>query len=204
MHNGKTKQMIQEAALSLFSQRGFSAVSVRDICKVVGIKESTIYYHFKNKQDIFETLLRDLINISNSMQVKFDNELSKIKRVEQRHFIAVGLSFLNNYLLEERILKFIRMLMIEQHVNDDATKLYHQILFDAPLKHNAAVFQHLMHMGCFKEGDIHYLAVEYYAPIYLAFQRYFACGNVTSEKRKEAGEFLVTHLQNFYDKYSVQ
>lgn len=50
----ETKQKILDAALNLFSQKGFSAVSIRDICKVVDIKESSIYYHFQNKQAILE------------------------------------------------------------------------------------------------------------------------------------------------------
>lgn len=49
-----TKEKILEAALNLFSQKGFTAVSIRDICKEVTIKESTVYYHFENKQAIFD------------------------------------------------------------------------------------------------------------------------------------------------------
>ena len=43
-----TKQQIFEVSLDLFSKKGYSAVSIRDICKYVQIKESSIYYHFKN------------------------------------------------------------------------------------------------------------------------------------------------------------
>ena len=54
----ETKQKILDVSLDLFSQKGFSAVSIRDICKSVGIKESSVYYHFKNKQSIFNELLQ--------------------------------------------------------------------------------------------------------------------------------------------------
>ena len=53
----ETKQRILEVSLTLFSQNGFSAVSIRDICKLVQIKESSIYYHFENKQAILNELL---------------------------------------------------------------------------------------------------------------------------------------------------
>ena len=49
-----TKERILDVSLELFSQRGYSAVSIRDICKGVGIKESSVYYHFENKQNIFD------------------------------------------------------------------------------------------------------------------------------------------------------
>ena len=36
-----TKEKITATALALFAQRGYDGVSVRDICKQVGIKESS-------------------------------------------------------------------------------------------------------------------------------------------------------------------
>ena len=48
-----TKQRILDVSLELFSQNGFSAVSIRDICRQVQIKESSVYYYFKSKQAIF-------------------------------------------------------------------------------------------------------------------------------------------------------
>lgn len=39
-----TKQRILDVSLELFSQNGFSAVSIRDICRQVQIKESSVYY----------------------------------------------------------------------------------------------------------------------------------------------------------------
>lgn len=40
-----TKQKILKVSLELFSRYGYSAVSIRDICRQVQIKESTVYYH---------------------------------------------------------------------------------------------------------------------------------------------------------------
>ena len=52
-----TKDKILKEAFYLFSERGFHAVSVRDIARAVGIKESSLYNHFKNKQDIFDRIV---------------------------------------------------------------------------------------------------------------------------------------------------
>jgi AcrR family transcriptional regulator len=198
-----TKEQILDTALNLFSCRGYSAVSIRDIGNVVGIKESTIYYHFENKRDIFQELLKRVEEITNAKPEKFINELLKITRVEEEAFITVGLGFLTNYLLEEKILKFIRMLMIEQHVNEEAADLYKQILFEAPLKHNAVVFKMLIEMGHFKDADINCLAMEYYAPIFFIFQRYFVSGEVTPERLEKAEKELKVNLRNFYRKYNI-
>ena len=54
-----TKERIIDQALDLFSRKGYDGVSVRDISGAVGIKESSLYNHFKNKQDIFDTIVEE-------------------------------------------------------------------------------------------------------------------------------------------------
>ena len=53
-----TRQRILDASLDLFSQSGYAAVSIRDICARVRVREGTIYYHFPNKRAIAEEILR--------------------------------------------------------------------------------------------------------------------------------------------------
>ena len=52
-----TKAAIGDAALMLFAQRGYAAVSVRDIADQVGIRQSAIYNHFPGKQAILVHLM---------------------------------------------------------------------------------------------------------------------------------------------------
>ena len=52
-----TKEQILNTALALFSQNGFEAVSVSDIAGRLGITKGALYKHFKNKQDIFDSIL---------------------------------------------------------------------------------------------------------------------------------------------------
>ena len=52
-----TKERILETALELFSQRGYGGVSVRDIARAVGIRESSIYNHFENKRAVFDGIV---------------------------------------------------------------------------------------------------------------------------------------------------
>jgi len=58
-----TKEKIIYESLNLFSTKGFDAISVRDIANAVGIKASSLYNHFKNKQDIFDTIIERYSNI---------------------------------------------------------------------------------------------------------------------------------------------
>jgi Transcriptional regulator len=52
-----TREKIISLALELFAQNGFSATSMRQIAKTVGIRESSIYNHFASKDEILEAVL---------------------------------------------------------------------------------------------------------------------------------------------------
>lgn len=197
----KTKLKIQQTALNLFSKRGYSAVSIRDIGTVVGIKESTLYYHFKSKQDIFQSLLVEVQEITTQMTAMFNNRFEMSTSVKETEFVQVGLGVLVGYLLEENINKFIHMLMIEQYVNEEAAMVHQRVVFEVPLKQMEAVFHRMMDRGYFKQEKAECLAVEYYGLIYFVFQRYFSSGEATCEIRERALHVLETQIERFYQRY---
>jgi AcrR family transcriptional regulator len=55
----KTQNKILETAACMFACKGYDNVSIRDITREVGIKESSLYNHFKSKQDILDTLIKE-------------------------------------------------------------------------------------------------------------------------------------------------
>ena len=46
------KEKIFEKSIALFSEYGYDGVSIRKIASAVGIKESSIYNHYKSKESI--------------------------------------------------------------------------------------------------------------------------------------------------------
>jgi AcrR family transcriptional regulator len=53
----ETRAKIMEAAIKLFSLRGYNKASVDDICEEAGISKGAFYHHFKSKQALFLALL---------------------------------------------------------------------------------------------------------------------------------------------------
>ena len=49
----KTRQQLLDAATKVFSMRGFARATTREIAKVAGVAEGTIYRHFPDKQTLF-------------------------------------------------------------------------------------------------------------------------------------------------------
>ena len=55
------RSAILAAALDEFSARGFAATRLDDVAKRAGVAKGTIYLHFKDKETMFEELVRSVI-----------------------------------------------------------------------------------------------------------------------------------------------
>ena len=63
------RQAIIEAAMEEFIARGFAATRLDDIAKRAGVAKGTIYLHFKDKESMFEELIRTaIVPLVNRMQ----------------------------------------------------------------------------------------------------------------------------------------
>lgn len=51
------REELARIALRLFSERHFSSVSIRDIGRAANVNSAMIYYHFKDKRDLFRTAI---------------------------------------------------------------------------------------------------------------------------------------------------
>ena len=55
-----TKERIIEEALTLFAEKGYQGTSVKNIADAVGIKDSSLYKHYKSEQEIFDTIVQEM------------------------------------------------------------------------------------------------------------------------------------------------
>src|SRR5215210_386247 len=55
------RQAIMDSALDEFIARGFSAARLDDVAKRAGVAKGTIYLHFKDKEALFQELIREAL-----------------------------------------------------------------------------------------------------------------------------------------------
>lgn len=55
------KQQILDAALAVFSQKGFAMATTSEIAQSAGVAEGTIYNYFKSKRELFIAVIQELI-----------------------------------------------------------------------------------------------------------------------------------------------
>jgi AcrR family transcriptional regulator len=51
------REEVLDAAGELFTTRGYAATSTREVAEAVGIRQASLYHHFRTKDDILEALL---------------------------------------------------------------------------------------------------------------------------------------------------
>ena len=195
-----TKDRIEQVALELFSKKGYQSVSIRDIGKLVGIKESSIYYHFKNKQAIMDSLLGKIDLLIERMKGDFDTEFAKAEGVSVVAMCEVAVGFLKGYFLNSYVYQMLTFLVIEQMSDQKAYETYQRLVFELPLTQQEKIFAEMIQRGLIKQNDPAVLAQEYYAVIFLAFQKNCVGYQITDKKINLACEEIRRNLRDIYQK----
>lgn len=66
-----TKQKIGEAAMHCFAKYGLEKTTLDDIARLIGLNKSSLYYYYKNKEDIFiEAAIEEGNRYITSLQVE--------------------------------------------------------------------------------------------------------------------------------------
>ncbi len=130
----KTKRLIFESAILVFSECGYNGSAMDEIASRAGVAKGTLYYHFKNKEDIFKFIITEGLNvmteeIEEAINAE-ENPIEKLKalcRIElnlvykYRDFFKVLMSQLwgeqvRQYELRDQIHNYIQY--IEQYIKD--------------------------------------------------------------------------------------
>lgn len=165
-----TKERIRDVAIDLFSQKGYNAVSVRDIARLVEIHESTIYSHYKGKDDIMDSIIESLIeefkSISNGMP--FDELLDKY---EPEVLLNNTISPIIEQLKVPHIRKILRLMWIELYQNEKFLNFFKYQYMEPSYVVWGKIFQKMMDIGYIIEYDASILAAEFFNYcIYLFFE----------------------------------
>jgi AcrR family transcriptional regulator len=58
----QTRKKILSAAEALFSEKGYDGTGVEAVARAAGVNKALIYYHFKDKRDLFLAMFREIMN----------------------------------------------------------------------------------------------------------------------------------------------
>ncbi|UTB33692.1 MAG: TetR/AcrR family transcriptional regulator [Methanobacterium sp. ERen5] len=167
-----TKERIFQASVNLFSQKGFDAVSMREIGREVGIRESSIYNHYKNKDAILESIINHLIDKLGAMSLT-DEEMDVLISESPELFFETGSREFFNGMSNPETEKIWRILSIEVFHNEKIKTFFVNELLESPIKEWERIFTKMMKKGIIKEYDPRVLAMEYFSFALYLFFEYF-------------------------------
>ncbi|MCJ7842531.1 TetR/AcrR family transcriptional regulator [Lederbergia sp. NSJ-179] len=118
-----TREMIMDAARELFIAQGYQHVSMRQIGKKLGYSHGSIYYHFKNKAELFYALVEEhfkMLELELKMIMEKPLEPAEKLRNILLGFIRFGLTHQSHY----EIMFLIKDEEVRNFINQEPSNTY--------------------------------------------------------------------------------
>lgn len=197
------KNVILDAALELFSKHGYDGVGLREIAGAVCIRESSLYKHFTNKRDLFDTLVKQMKEEYDkraaSLNISYDSEmLERYKAISEEELIKLSGDLFSYLARDERTIKFRKILIMEQFRNETIGKIYTESYYDHVIAYQSYIFKKLIDAGVLTYSDPDIAALHFYSPLFLLLMN---CDN----KKMSVPEALLKvsdHIRQFMKLYS--
>ena len=201
MKRENTKQKIIETALTLFSERGYDAVSVGEIAEAVGIKAPSLYNHYPSKQAIFDAIVettalqyeKDTGRIDIHVQ-RAAADIPMLMTIGEEELFEKVRQIFDYSLHNDNIRKFRKMMTIEQFRSPSLGELYTRRFSERLVDYHAEIFRSLIAAGVIYCGDTNALALMYVAPVITLIG---VCDR-QPERETECLEKLKSHVKQFY------
>lgn len=182
-----TKEKILQTALKLFSRFGYDAVSVRDISGQIGITQSALYKHYKNKQDIMNSIINRMEENDLKQAQKYDMpETNEDNRATPENLKAFTIEMFRYWTEDPFALSFRKMLTLEQYRDSEMSNLYNQYILSKPLEYVQGIMKELT------DADPKQKALEFYSPVFMLMNMYDS-----ADDKQEITELLKKYINEF-------
>lgn len=196
-----TKEKILLTSLKLFAQDGYEAVSISKISGELGMAKSALYKHYKNKRDIFDSIINRMDELDyerareyNMPDGNMDEIIKGYREISIDKIRIYTEAQFKHWTEEEFSSLFRRMLTLEQYRNQEMADLYQKYLVSGPIDYMTYLFAGITG----KKEEAKQLAIEFYGPIFLMYSLY-------DNKREgdDLAEMLKKHVDRFSKKWIV-
>lgn len=102
----QTRQKILDSALEIFFEKNYSEVKITEIAEKIGLTKGAVYWHFKNKDEILQSLINEtFIKIGDETAKK----LQKIDSLEKVRDYSKGV--LNGIKIDDKNIKLYQIML---------------------------------------------------------------------------------------------
>ena len=196
MRQTNTKEKILQISIEKISKKGYDNVSIRSIARDVGIKESSIYNHYKNKEDILDKILKKFLDILEETSLESSDLKKNLDNIEQLYHY--GSELFKKQLNNMEIIKIWRIINIEKYHNEKVRKFYKKHIISNPLKFWTNIFKTLLENEDMDEMEPYKLAEEFYYYALVRFDLIVIDSTYMSEdKLQEQLDYLFKQIEDY-------
>ena len=158
-----TTERIRATALELFSQNGYAGTNIRELTASLGMVKSSIYKHFEDKEDIWNTLLDRMI-------AYYDAHFGSMEHLPPvpdslEALVSMTMRLVDFTVHDEKIVMTRKLLTIEQFRDERARALATKHFLTGLTEIFTHVLSGMMDKGLLRQDDPAMLAFAYTAPI---------------------------------------
>lgn len=203
MKTENTRDQILDAALELFSVKGYEATSISQIADAVGIRKASLYSHFASKQDILDTLIEvlekqyeahSIFTNANWKDPKFTKDKKKMTAKKLSEIISGQIRFIIH---DPDISRVRKLLVIEQFQNPELSRLQSKHAYGDILNYNLGQIKFLIREGILRNENPEIMAAQLAWPISIWTN---LCDR-EPEREEEAMENIKKHVKQFFKLY---
>ncbi len=193
-----TKEKILKVSRTLFCEHGYKGTSVRKIASEVGIRESAIYNHYKNKEEIFLEISKEIF----SSPFSFEDE-------NIRELALKGKPFLHKYAMQYKLITFdknnenmFKLLLIELLQNKELRGQFMSDFHDKNIKLLSEGFFVMMQNNVIRSSDpmiisYEFLSTLFYIRLQITLMRYDSISTITLSTQFEK------HVDFFWESIKI-
>ena len=158
-----TKERILDEALRQFSQKGYDGTNIRELTASLGLVKSSMYKHYKSKEEIWNSLLDRMIAYYNDRFGSAENLPPVPDTLDE--LVAMTMRMVDITVHDERIVMTRKLLSIEQYRDDRARQLATKHFLTGLTEMFTYIFDGMMKKGLLRNDDPKMLAFAYTAPV---------------------------------------
>ena len=201
-----TRERILLTALRLFAHGGYEAVSTSMIAGELGMTKGALYKHYKNKQDILDSIMARMVEIDQERSREhgipietYEDAPATYQGVDLEEDLEFTKKYFRFWTQDEFGKNFRRMLTIEQFRNPQAKEMHGMIMGGGLFEYMTNMYREWMKEGVVKEDDPQLLALEFCG----TFQFLINLSDTSSDVN-QLENLLHTHLERSMEAYIIK
>lgn len=200
-----TKERILEAALEMFSRKGYDGTNIRELTASLGLVKSSMYKHFESKEDIWNALLDKMI----AYYAQHFGSRENLPPVPETLDELVGMTMrmVDVTIHDEKIVMTRKLLTIEQFRDERARELATKHFLTGLKEMFTYIFEGMMNKGLLRRDDPEMLAFAYTTPIsaliHLCDREPEKTDDALAQIKTFSGHFIKTYGKNNANRTAV-